>query len=167
VVLPDGPVTLEAHAAVLAAALDALGLGEVELEGHDGAAGIAIELALQRPGQVRRLRLVGDALPDVASRAALLEREPRDFTPRGDGAHLLAAWYLLRDRRLWSRAGRGLRVGIRPGEPALDPRGLQRELVELMRLGARYGAAREAELSYAHEPRLARLACPVVVDGAD
>jgi hypothetical protein len=113
---------------------------------------------------VRRLRLVGEPLPDAAARAALLAGEPRDFTPRGDGSHLLAAWYLLRDRRLWTRAGRGTRAGILPGEPALDPRELQRELVEVMRLGPRYAAAREAELSYAHESRLARLACPVVRD---
>ncbi|MCU0758361.1 MAG: alpha/beta fold hydrolase [Steroidobacteraceae bacterium] len=160
----DGPATLEGHAAVLGEALDELGLGECELEGHDGGAGIAIELALQRPRQVRRLRLAGEPLPDAATRAALLEHEPRDFPPRGDGAHLLEAWHLLRDRRLWTRAGRGLRAGILPGDPALDPRELQRELVELMCLGPRYRAARAAELTHAHETRLTRLACPVVLD---
>lgn len=163
--LPEA-APLETQASLIGEALDALGLSDFDLEGHDGGAGIAIELALQQPGQVRGVRLAGESLPDAATRAALLATEPRDFAPRGDGTHLLAAWYLLRDRRLWSRAGRGTRAGILPGEPRLDPREIQDELIALLRLGPRYAAAREAELAYAHEERLPRVACPVSRDGS-
>jgi len=149
------------HAALLAEALDALGLEGCELEGHGAGGALAAELALQRPRRVARLHLAGDALPDAATRKALLDSEVREFTPRGDGTHLLAAWHQLRDRRLWQPAQHGRRAGIVPGEPRLDPRDLQRELFELARLGARYAPAREAELRHDHEAVLARVDCPV------
>ena len=153
--------SLADHANRLASAIDALGFDAFELTGHGAGAGLAVELALQRPGRVRRLHLAGDPPPDAATRAALSAGENRDFTPRADGTHLLAAWYQLRDRRLWLPGRHGLRQGIRPGEPRLDPADIQRELFELARLGARYAPAREAELNQPFEARLAEVSCPV------
>lgn len=158
--LPEN-ASLTDHAARLVAALDDLGIDAFELLGDGAGAGLAAELALQCAARVRRLRLVGDPPPDAATRAALLASETHEFAPRADGTHLLAAWYQLRDRRLWWPGQHGQGAGIRPGEPRLEPRSIQRELFELARLGARYAPGRATELRHPLEARLAQLACPV------
>ena len=158
--------TLAQHAAVAADALVALGATRVDLLGWRGGTGVAIELARQRPALVRSLTLDRTGLADEATRADALTHEPREFTPRLDGTHLLAAWSALRDRRLWNPGHRPERGRIVAGEPDLDPRSIQRELLALMKQGARHAAARAAELQYAPEPALAQLTWPVAYRGA-
>jgi pimeloyl-ACP methyl ester carboxylesterase len=153
--------TPERHAAVVAEALAALGIDAAQVHGWRGGAAVAIELALLRPALVRGLWLDPEGLVDADARADALEHEPRDFTPRLDGTHLLAAWHAVRDRRLWNPGYRHERDRIRAGESQLDPRSMQRELLEMMKMGPRYPAARAAELRHAHEPRLARVGCEV------
>jgi pimeloyl-ACP methyl ester carboxylesterase len=167
VLLPP-EATLAQHAALAAEALAGLGATRVALTGWRGGSGVAIELALLRPDLVQRLTLDRDGLPDAAARADALAHEPREFAPRLDGAHLLAAWNTLRDRRLWNPGYRTERRCIRAGEPRLEARSIQQELTELLRMGPRYATARAAELQYEHEPRLASLGCELAwlpVDG--
>jgi pimeloyl-ACP methyl ester carboxylesterase len=159
--------SLAQHAALLAQVLAALGATRVELTGWRGGTGVAIELALLRPELVRRLTLDPEGVPDAAARSDALANEPREFAPRLDGAHLLAAWNALRDRRLWHPGYRPERRHIRRGEPRLDARSIQGELLELMKMGTRYAAARTAELQHEHEPRLAGVACEVAWLPAD
>jgi pimeloyl-ACP methyl ester carboxylesterase len=149
------------HAAVAAEALRALGATQADLLGWRGGAGVAIELARLRPALVRSLTLDRAGLPDAASRADALAHEPREFVPRLDGTHLLAAWAVLRDRRLWKPGYRPERRGILAGEPDLDPRSIQRELLALMKQGARYAPARTAELQHAADTVLGQLPCPI------
>lgn len=156
---PDA--TLERHAQVVAEALAALGAMEVDVLGWQGGVGVAIELALLRPGLVRHLTLDRSGLIDAAAREEAMAREPRDFPPRSDGTHLLSAWSWLRDRRLWNPGYRPERARLRAGEPQLEPHSIQRELLELMKMGTRYPAARAVELQYAHEPRLALVTCGI------
>lgn len=155
----DAP--LERHAGVVAEALAALGATQVEVIGGQSGAGVAIELALLQPALVRQLTLDRAGLPSAEAREEALAHEPRDFAPRPDGTHLLAAWALLRDRRLWNPGYRPERRNIVPGEPQLDPRAIQRELLELMKMGPRYAAARTVELQFAHEAPLARVRCGI------
>ena len=154
-------LTLEGHAAAVAATLDALGATRVDLLGFAGGVGVAIELALSQPALVHHLTLDSSGLLDRTARADALAHEPRDFAPRSDGTHLLAAWSWLRDRRLWQPGYRPERACLRTGEPELDPRSLQRELLAMMMSGHRYAAARAAELQYAHESRLSRVGCGI------
>jgi len=154
------------HAAVAAEALDALGAAPVDLLGWRGGGGVAIELARLRPALVHSLTLDRSGLPDEATRADALAHEPRDFAPRLDGTHLLAAWSVLRDRRLWSPGYRPERRGILAGEPDLDPRAIQRELLALMKQGARYAPARTAELQHAADVALGTLSCPIAYRAA-
>ena len=59
----EGPAGLAAHAADLAAVLDALGLGAVPVIGHSMGAFVAVALAHRHPGRVSRLVLVDGGLP--------------------------------------------------------------------------------------------------------
>ncbi len=152
---------LERHASVVAETLVALGATQVDLIGRAGGVGVAIEAALSHPTLVRHLTLDRSGLRERAARENALEHEPRDFTVRADGTHLHAAWSMLRDRRLWDPGYRAERTCLRAGEPDLDPLALQRELLELMKMGGRYASARAVELGYAHEVRLARVGCDV------
>jgi haloalkane dehalogenase len=54
----DFDYTPEAHARVLAAFVDGLGLGRFSLVAHDFGGPIALPLALERPGRVERLALI-------------------------------------------------------------------------------------------------------------
>lgn len=153
--------SLAQHAAIAAEALISLAATQVDLLGWRGGAGVAIELARLRPTLVRTLTLDRAGLPDEAARADALAYEPREFPPRLDGTHLLAAWNLLRDRRLWNPGYRPERRGILAGEPDLDPHSIQRELLALVSQGARYARARAAELLYSPDAAIAQLNCTV------
>jgi pimeloyl-ACP methyl ester carboxylesterase len=155
------------HAAIAAEVLVALGAPPVDLLGWRGGAGVAIELARLRPSLVRSLTLDRGGLPDEATRSDALAHEPREFVPRLDGTHLLAAWSVLRDRRLWSPGYRPERRSIIAGEPQLDPRAIQLELLALMKQGPRHAPAREAELRHAADAALGTLSCPIAYRAAD
>jgi pimeloyl-ACP methyl ester carboxylesterase len=85
----------EAIAQAIAEALRQAGVGDHDIVALAESGSIA---CLLRAGQPGGLVLV-DPVPD-SDRAAMAARMA-DVTPRGDGAHLLAAWHQLRDTCLW------------------------------------------------------------------
>jgi pimeloyl-ACP methyl ester carboxylesterase len=115
---PPAGATVADYAAALGEMLDALRLREVDLLGHHQGAAVAAELAVSRPGLVRRLVCVGLPLGAVAAQSAL--------PPAADGGHLAAEWQRLRAARgaglplaqLAEEFGDLLRAGARA--PALD-----------------------------------------------
>jgi len=92
--LPSISDYARAHGAVL----DALGYGSVDIMGYFTGSRIAVELALQRPRQVRRLILLGAAVYTPAElsqeRTTYAEREP-DW----EMSHLKGWWDHLKNHR--------------------------------------------------------------------
>ena len=89
--MPPEPPEIADHAAAMGEVLDALEIDEVDLMGYHTGSRIALELAQQRPRQVRRLILVSTSIytdDELANqRAHYAGRDPDD-----DGDFLKAAW---------------------------------------------------------------------------
>jgi len=88
---PPEPPALEDYADALGDALDALGFGEVDLVGAHTGSRLAVELAHQRPDQVRGLALLGAAVYTEEERA----HQKVAFGPapvEADGGHLASKW---------------------------------------------------------------------------
>ncbi len=89
---PPAPTTLDDYAAALAGVLDELALPQVDLFGSHTGSRLAVEVAHQRPDQVRRLILYGAAVYTEEERA----RQKQTFaTPKPvaqDGSHLASRW---------------------------------------------------------------------------
>ncbi len=100
----DSPMLARARnargiAAVLHAALTAMGLGDADVQGFGFGGGVAAALAKLHP------RRYANVAPPVATHPGAA---PAYNAPRPDGGHLLAAWFHARDEAIlgpwWSRA---------------------------------------------------------------
>lgn len=90
---PPSEHSIEAYARGIGAALDGLGLTEVDLVGHHTGGVVAVELAATRPRLVGRLVLSSTPLVDAAGRRARRHRPAIDAVEeRHDGAHLQELW---------------------------------------------------------------------------
>ncbi|MBL8200064.1 MAG: alpha/beta hydrolase [Chromatiales bacterium] len=70
------------------------------------------------------------------------------LTPVWHGGHLLEAWHMVRDGRLFSPWFRREHAGIRPGEPDLDDRRIQRDVGDLLRANGTWQALLRDVLTY-------------------
>lgn len=154
--------TIADYAPVVAEAVEALGLGEVDVYGTHTGALIAAELAIQRPDLVARAVLEGVLIHSDTERRNLLAHYTPTFTPRDDGTHLLSAWSALRDQTLFWPWFNRTREGIRRVEP-VDAEQLHRWYVELMKSGETYPIAYRAAFSYPTRERLPELATPTLM----
>ncbi len=88
---PPDLVDLGDYAAAHGDVIDALGLGEVDLLGAHTGSRLAVELAHQRPDQVRRLVLVGASCYSAEE----LAKQKIDYGPqpiKDDGGHVAQKW---------------------------------------------------------------------------
>jgi len=94
---PPAPVELPDYAAAMAQALEALDLPKtgVDVLGFHTGAMIAVELALQRPDQVRRLVLAGLPFYGSEAREAAYQKMARAAPIEEDGRHLLTYWNII------------------------------------------------------------------------
>jgi pimeloyl-ACP methyl ester carboxylesterase len=86
------PPAIEDYAASMGDAVDGLGIGRFDVLGDRTGAKTAVELALQRPDQVRRLVLVSPVVWTPEQRA--IRREFARETVHANGAHLVGTWAL-------------------------------------------------------------------------
>jgi pimeloyl-ACP methyl ester carboxylesterase len=158
---PWGAAEIGDYAPVVIEALDALGVGEIDLYGTHTGAKIALETCLLQPARVRRLVLDGLALYDPAQRDDLLARYTPALAPSNDGTHLLMAWNFLRDQTLFWPWYNRTRAGIRRVEP-IDAPELHRWLVELLASGATYSIGYRAAFRHPTRSRLPLLETPAL-----
>jgi pimeloyl-ACP methyl ester carboxylesterase len=98
---PAAPPSISEYAASIGALLDATGHSPVDVFGYHTGALSAVELAIERPMQIRRLVLVGLPLLDDTERGALVA-QPWPMPAQRDGSHLAVEW-----ERSWHWAGPG------------------------------------------------------------
>jgi pimeloyl-ACP methyl ester carboxylesterase len=119
---PDSPPAMAEYAAAVGDLIDTLRLREVDVLGFQSGSLAAVELALARPGQVRRVVLVGVPVFDAREREAFNAR-PWPTRARDDGSHLAEEWQRVR-RSLGAGAtaaqvSETLADAMRSGEAAL------------------------------------------------
>jgi len=116
-------------------AVDTAGSG-ITVLGAGSSAPVAIELARQLLALHRiEASVVLLDPPDwsAADVEAWLQHGLPALTPVWSGGHLLEAWHLVRDSRLFTPWFRRERAGIRRDEPDLDERRIQLEVRDLLR----------------------------------
>jgi pimeloyl-ACP methyl ester carboxylesterase len=113
-------------------ALDGLSLAGADLVGDGLGAMVGARLKAAEPARFGRQVAIDRNVP-----GATAAPWPA-LTPRLDGSHLLEAWFMLRDRRLWAPWHERMATAIRGGEPDLAPESLHAELVELFKCGERF-----------------------------
>ena len=132
----------------LAAALTpSLAPAATTLIGIGSSAPVAIELAAHLGHNTRVVLLEPQAWSRADADAWRRHGLP-DLTPVWAGGHLLEAWHLVRDSRLFSPWFRRDRSAIQPGEPDLDDELIQREVGDLLRANGAWQALLSDALGY-------------------
>jgi pimeloyl-ACP methyl ester carboxylesterase len=149
-------------AAVLAEAIDDVGIGELDLYGTHTGAAIAIETSLLQPGRVGRMILDGVAMFDDATVAEFLERYFIDLEPRTDGSHLVAAWGCVRDSTIWFPWYRR-DPEHRYRSDVLGADALHRYALEFLKSGSSYPLPYRAAFTYPAAERLPLVAIPTLI----
>jgi pimeloyl-ACP methyl ester carboxylesterase len=159
--IPAGPSIIECAGAALGT-LGALGITQPVLAGQGSGAWVALETL--RHGSFHRPRLALMDVPYLPAtlRAAFREHGLPSMEPQWHGGHLLLAWHMLRDGRLFfpwferTRA-RALRVA-----PDLDPQRLHLELRELLKASGSWQNLLRDALDYPAQAAL-RAAAPHIL----
>ncbi|MEO7387027.1 MAG: alpha/beta fold hydrolase [Gammaproteobacteria bacterium] len=125
--------TLEATTRHLADALASLTSGtDTTVTAIGDSALIGIELA-RRLGTDTRVAVLDPTDWSALDTADWLRLGLPALDPVWSGGHLLEAWHLVRDSRLFSPWFRREHGGIRPGEPDLDDQRIQQDVRDLLR----------------------------------
>ncbi len=155
------------YAGVIVEALDALGLGEVDLYGSHTGGLIGIEVAIALgPDRARNLVIDGLALFAPEERNDFLEYYLPPLEPRWDGSHLVFAWNFGRSQTEFWPWYNQRREGIRWVDP-IPAHGLHTWVVELLKSGHTYHLAYRAAFEYAGRERLPELASRTLIAAED
>jgi pimeloyl-ACP methyl ester carboxylesterase len=99
--LPGGPPSMADYARAIGEALDALGVTQADVYGFHAGASVALELAIARPGLVRRVVLDSLSLYTPGARDEMLRRYLPGIVRHPHGLHLAQAWHYVRDTYLF------------------------------------------------------------------
>lgn len=161
-----GP-TVSDCAESVATVLHRFGLNEARLVGVAAGACVAMDIARQGTQSGRRLALIDLPIVTAEVRSRWLDQGLPSLAPQWHGGHLLLAWHLVRDGRLFFPWFERSRRGARHGTPDLDDRRLLLETGELLKASGSWQALMRDALSYPTGGNLTRLEHLVVGASAD
>jgi pimeloyl-ACP methyl ester carboxylesterase len=151
------------YAGVVGEVLDALGLAQVDLMGHQGGASVATEFALTQREKVRNLILLAPlAMPDEI-RLALAPNYAPPIEPKWDGSHLISLWFALRNEQLFWPWYNESTDAIRQIEPEVDPKLLSRKITGILKKHRNYHTVWGAMFDYPVRDRLQMVAVRTLV----
>jgi pimeloyl-ACP methyl ester carboxylesterase len=156
-------ITPADYARAVLEAIDSLGLDEVDLIGRYSGGPVAMEMAFARPRLVKHIVQAAIDLYDPADVTDVLANYMPDMSPVRDGAHLVLAWYNMKNQALFWPWFRQTRSGIIWGEPQLDPQLIHQRVFDLLRVGNMYYQAYKAMWTYPMEERLPQLTVPTLL----
>ncbi len=143
---PAEPPEIPDYAATMGELLDGLEIGPIDLLGYHTGSKIALELARQRPGQVRRVAVVSAPIytpEELETYGQVYAAKPME----DDGSHLTKAW---KGQMRWRSAD----------APDIFT---HREIVERLHAGNKSWWGHRASGNYAHAEALPAVAQPVLV----
>ncbi len=153
----------ESYVASLIAALDALGLDQVDLVANGLSTPIALALAARHGNRVRKLVLDAVALPEPELQSEMKVNYLPDLRPQLDGTHLHRCWHMLRDQSLqwpWYDGGIG---AIRKISPDFDTQNLHMRLVDTLKQWKTAGDAISAAIDVDGRTLLPKISAPTLV----
>lgn len=146
-------------------AIEALGLGPVDLYGYHTGAAIGTELSIRHGEQIRRIVMDGLSVFDPGESGELVANEHAPDIPADlDGTQLIRAWTMVRDAHLfwpwWDRRGEARRDLGLPGAEYLHG-----EVLEVLKANRSYHRSYLAALRYPKREKLPQIRNPVLVTG--
>lgn len=158
-----GSVDVKSCAASAVGVMDALGIESASLLGVDGGGVVALAIAEQSLERVRNLALADLPVVSDEQRAAIRDRGMPSIDPEWHGGHLLKAWHMVRDSRLFFPWFQRDPDGIRNMEPELDDWEIHCCVIERLKSEGAWQSLLKDQLNYPLAARLSAVACPVVV----
>ncbi len=143
---PPAPPEIPDYAATMGAFLDALGITQVDVVGYHTGSKTCVELALQRPGLVRKLALVSAPIYSEEE----LAKQKHDYAPEKierDGSHLAWRWNFSKTFR-------------KPDVPLIVA---HRSLAESLKGGEQAPWGHRAAFNYLHAENLPKVRQPVLL----
>lgn len=156
-------ITIEAYAQFAIAALDALGIDDVDIIGRYSGGQVAMEMAAARPGLVKHIVQAGVQIFTDVERRDLLENYTPSIAPTWDGGHLVTAWAIVRDMGLYWPWYNKTKDGIIHRDANLDPVFLDSRTQDLLKIGDAYQNAYAASFTYPMVKKLAALDVPCLL----
>jgi pimeloyl-ACP methyl ester carboxylesterase len=153
----------ETYADVLNAALDTLGLEEVDIIGRYSGGPVAMEMSFQRPDRVKHIVQAGVSLYEGAEQQSLIENYTPSVEPRWDGSHLMTAWSIMRDQSLYWPWFNQTKDGIIWEDGAIDIALTDLRTRELLKCGDRFQDAYNAMWRYPMREKLPQLSVPCLL----
>jgi pimeloyl-ACP methyl ester carboxylesterase len=162
-VLPRGTVTVAGQARCVLSALATIGEPQFDCLGVGHGALVALEASLREPRRFGRLALASLPYLDTARRKAFARDGVPDIRPEWHGGHLLHAWHMLRDQRLfwpWFDRSPG---GVLRSAPQVDPREIDARVLDLLRSEGMWRRSTLAGLHWPVGAKLRKLRVPAAV----
>ncbi len=128
----SGAGLIAGYARAVGELLDQVATGPVDVVARGLGCAVAVELSRQLPQRVNSRFLLSPPLYDARDGADLARLGSPDLSPRWDGSHLVTAWSVVRDARLFWPFFRRERAAIIPGDARLDPSLLQQDVEDLL-----------------------------------
>lgn len=153
----------EIYAEVLNAALDTLGLEEVDIIGRYSGGPVAMEMSFQRPDRVKHIVQAGVSFYEGEEQQSLIENYTPSVEPRWDGSHLMTAWSIMRDQSLYWPWFNQTKGGIIWGDGAIDVALTDLRTRELLKCGDRFQDAYNAMWRYPMREKLPQLSVPCLL----
>jgi pimeloyl-ACP methyl ester carboxylesterase len=143
-------------------AADALGIDKFDLLGMHTGARVATEIALTRPGRVRKLILEGFGFYTNAQTSELLAKHFPQKQPEYDGSHLAWAWSFIKDSKTWfpwheRKAANRLSIDLPSAQSLHD------SVLEVLKTLGSYHQAYAAAVSYPMRERVPQLKVPTML----
>jgi pimeloyl-ACP methyl ester carboxylesterase len=153
----------ESYAHSLVAALDALGLDQVDVVANGLSTPLALALTASHSNRVRKLVLDAVALPEPELQSEMKVNYLPDLRPQLDGTHLHRCWHMLRDQSVqwpWYDGGTG---AIRKISPDFDTQNLHMRLVDTLKQWKTAGDAISAAIDVDGRALLPKISAPTLV----
>ncbi len=163
--LTDPNLPLKAFAEDVRAVIAACGVHQFDVYGESTGATLALEVARQAGQAVRRLILDRPEMPDASLNADMIRHVAPAIEARWDGSHLLTAWHMVRDGKLFWPWYRRTAEGVRNLEPEIEPVGLQAQLLAWLKARLTYGDYVHAGLRADPRQLLGAIGQPTLVIG--
>ncbi|MCB2108933.1 MAG: alpha/beta fold hydrolase [Rhodobacteraceae bacterium] len=139
---------VEAYAASIKAALDALGLEQIDFYGMWGGGFVGLDLARMEKTPVRRLVMSNVFQHDGEEQKSFQANYTPLIEPAWHGGHLMQAWHEMRDQGLFYPWFDTSAAGVIKREPFIATDMVHERVCSLLKAGNMYRAAYQAHFRY-------------------
>lgn len=159
----EAKIDVGVYADVVASAIDALGLADLDLYGMWGGGLVCMEVAFRRPQAAKHLVYSDVLYHTEEEKRWLLENYAPPIVPDVYGGHLIKCWHIMRNQGLFWPWFNATKAGIIPGEPYIDDRMVHSRVVEMLKAGNMYRYAYHSHFRYDTHGRLQKLKLPTLL----